>query len=541
MPEKTYTREEAKNILESVQPYLQNGKVASDTPIDTPQETQSFLDTVYGTPTEPTAGDIFKNVSIPETPQSDANAFYDQYGEFLKSQIQPIDEAKIREDAIRAMQAQIDATNKVYADQLAQAQEQGRGRLGTTTAMSARRGLIGSDFGEAQYRGTENLNRQVEQSIENERLATISALMTQARNNAAKEIADRRNALLSGYEARKQYYADAETRKQANTEKAVKSLIAQGVTPEEISTSQFTEFAKAYGLTPDELKTNYSEYKTLLDQAQAQQEMEAEGQRLENVKTQAEIDRITAEIEEGKRDATKPIESGGYIYQYDPETGFWNNIGAKYTAPTGGGTGTTTGVSNLTEGIIKGFGKLSDLTPSQRGQVISELAQSGRGVEIQNKLDEYAKSKADAVLPFIDRLLELHNTTSGGVVGLAQSKIPGTEAYDYNQLLDTIEANIAFEELTQMRAASPTGGALGQVSERELALLSRVKGSLGIGQSKEQRKENIDAIKQAFEKVKNAKTTQPNILTSPDGTQYVNISDLTEEQIKEAKDAGWTE
>jgi len=34
-------------------------------------------------------------------------------------------------------------------------------------------------------------------------------------------------------------------------------------------------------------------------------------------------------------------------------------------------------------------------------------------------------------------------------------------------------------------------------------------------------------------------TANNTIMTSPDGTNQVNISDLTPEQIKEAKNAGW--
>ena len=46
-----------------------------------------------------------------------------------------------------------------------------------------------------------------------------------------------------------------------------------------------------------------------------------------------------------------------------------------------------------------------------------------------------------------------------------------------------------------MKNASKTGGAVGQVSERELAALQAVLGSLDTGQSGAQLKENIELIK----------------------------------------------
>jgi hypothetical protein len=63
--------------------------------------------------------------------------------------------------------------------------------------------------------------------------------------------------------------------------------------------------------------------------------------------------------------------------------------------------------------------------------------------------------------------------------------VPGTPAKAVSAMLNTIKANIGFAELNDMRAASPTGGALGQVSERELMFLQSVIGSLDQSQSKE--------------------------------------------------------
>jgi hypothetical protein len=53
-----------------------------------------------------------------------------------------------------------------------------------------------------------------------------------------------------------------------------------------------------------------------------------------------------------------------------------------------------------------------------------------------------------------------------------------TPAGQMESLMETIRANVGFDKLQAMREASPTGGALGAVTEKELAFLQAVFGSL---------------------------------------------------------------
>ena len=159
-------------------------------------------------------------------------------------------------------------------------------------------------------------------------------------------------------------------------------------------------------------------------------------------------------------------------------------------------------------------------------------------------MDEYAVQKADSVIPAIDLALEQLDEAGTGFTGYYVSKLPGTDSFRLQTTLDTIFANIAFGELTAMRAASPTGGALGQVSERELALLGGVQASLKMGIGDKLMKENLNKVRKVFEDIKKRKETSDSSkgsskLTSPDGSQFVNTADLTPEELQEAKDAGW--
>jgi len=81
------------------------------------------------------------------------------------------------------------------------------------------------------------------------------------------------------------------------------------------------------------------------------------------------------------------------------------------------------------------------------------------------------------------------------------SAIPGTEAQALKNNLATIKANIGFDKLQAMRDASPTGGALGQVSERELMFLQSVFGSLDQSQSSEELAYNIQLLQYVYNSI----------------------------------------
>jgi hypothetical protein len=68
------------------------------------------------------------------------------------------------------------------------------------------------------------------------------------------------------------------------------------------------------------------------------------------------------------------------------------------------------------------------------------------------------------------------NWTSG--VGAWTKVIPATDAKRLSEDLKTIAANVSFSKLQEMRESSPTGGALGQVSDFENKLLQATRGSM---------------------------------------------------------------
>lgn len=119
----------------------------------------------------------------------------------------------------------------------------------------------------------------------------------------------------------------------------------------------------------------------------------------------------------------------------------------------------------------------------------------------------YSKERALRTVQSVD---ELKKKVSAWTVGYGStlSSIPESDARNFKAELDTLKANIAFNELAQMRNASKTGGALGAVSDKEGQLLQSALGALDTGQSAENFSGQLDKIKASIERWQQAMETQ---------------------------------
>jgi len=108
-------------------------------------------------------------------------------------------------------------------------------------------------------------------------------------------------------------------------------------------------------------------------------------------------------------------------------------------------------------------------------------------------------NQGDIVLDNINRALDLSEQAfTTGFTGNIAAAIPGTPAYDLNQLVLTIGTNISLDRLQQMRDQSPTGGAVGQVTEGEWDRFAASLGSLSQSQSKEQFQYNLLMVERQY-------------------------------------------
>lgn len=111
--------------------------------------------------------------------------------------------------------------------------------------------------------------------------------------------------------------------------------------------------------------------------------------------------------------------------------------------------------------------------------------------------------QARVVVRDIDRSLSIIDnaflgTGAGPIAGTVGRFNPASSVFQLNLQLESIKSRITFDTLQQLRAISPTGGALGQVSDREGALLGSALGSLDVRQDEEILKENLNQIRDLF-------------------------------------------
>jgi hypothetical protein len=111
----------------------------------------------------------------------------------------------------------------------------------------------------------------------------------------------------------------------------------------------------------------------------------------------------------------------------------------------------------------------------------------------------YQQSALDAIDDAISYVKKdsIINPTVGFLSDTAKG-IGGTDAANLDAALSTITSSVGFDRLQAMRDASPTGGALGQVSENELRQLNASLGSISQLQDDEQLLKNLEKIKARY-------------------------------------------
>lgn len=152
------------------------------------------------------------------------------------------------------------------------------------------------------------------------------------------------------------------------------------------------------------------------------------------------------------------------------------------------------------EAYGKGIGGLQargELEPGVEADVVTAKSNAQYIAEGRQKLPQVqrslqAKELNEAFIqPKINSVISRANEFTTGFGGALAQAIPGSPAFDLKADIDTLLANAGFDRLQEMRDNSPTGGALGQVTERELALLQAAAQSIYQSQTKEQLTANL--------------------------------------------------
>lgn len=126
----------------------------------------------------------------------------------------------------------------------------------------------------------------------------------------------------------------------------------------------------------------------------------------------------------------------------------------------------------------------------------------------------------------VDQILAKASSTTTGRSGTLARMLGSTNAAELDSLIQTLEANLAFNELQKMRDASKTGGALGSIAVRELDLLGSVLGSLNT-------KQGLPAFKNSLQQIKK-NVERWNAIEAMSPQQQTAFAGMTPEQQDEA-------
>lgn len=177
------------------------------------------------------------------------------------------------------------------------------------------------------------------------------------------------------------------------------------------------------------------------------------------------------------------VNLGGSMGVFDPNTGTYRQGPAIQGSPS----------ANMD--VMMGPDGGRSMTPAAGSPEAREMTgQQVKATSAMNALE----AKNEIVVGAIDSALGQANWTNTGNVMGNSGWVPvfGQGALDLGKTLETIKANIGFEELQTMRDSSPTGGALGQVTERELSFLQSTIANIEQAQSEEQLKANLKLLRE---------------------------------------------
>lgn len=223
--------------------------------------------------TQPTVGEALQGAA--QSPQYRDFSFqtpdnpYAALGSMFQQQaLGNVDEKSIRRDILRGFNDRISATNQIYDQLLSQAQQTGRGEVGSGTALLAARGLAGSARGQAIATGITDQNLAREQGIQAQRANALAEIANLAESQAQEQIAAKQTARQQGYANYVDYLSREAAANETNRKNIIEALIARGISPDEIDPTQLSKIASNVRTTADVLRGEYAS-------AKAAQEAEA--------------------------------------------------------------------------------------------------------------------------------------------------------------------------------------------------------------------------------------------------------------------------
>lgn len=185
-------------------------------------------------------------------------------------------------------------------------------------------------------------------------------------------------------------------------------------------------------------------------------------------------------------------------------------------APAGGAIYSTPGkpqIRSATPEELAGYPAGTMAQIDATGKLVNIRTPTAGAANLQQRQQaNYAKvaTMVEGTVASLDQLREsvagiLNNPDLDSYVGNISGRLPGflsSGRNDFNQNLDTLKTQVGMTALANMRAQSPTGGALGQVSNYENKMLQRSLANLDASQSPEQFRKNLGVVLTTIDRAK---------------------------------------
>lgn len=248
---------------------FEEGQVPQNTnlvPISQSQFEKEKTPTPTPKPDEPTPTPLATTIPSPDVKKTASNGFGSGVGvsqadrlrrEIFESSQKEESFEDIKARTTKQFQSEIDATNQIFDELVGRAERAGaerlRGSLGSTRAIGAARGILGTPRGAAQKTRVTRLEEGKTQSeidlIQAERNQQISSLLGNVRTAVDDELKARAEAKKAGAKDFLEFLDTEDERKQSVASSLISSFVAQGISLEELSEDEKDRVASDLGVS----------------------------------------------------------------------------------------------------------------------------------------------------------------------------------------------------------------------------------------------------------------------------------------------------
>ena len=403
-------------------------------------------------------------------------------------------------------QGEIDALNKVYATQKQEAINRGLGNLGNNALLQGSRGLQGSSFGQAMTQHTNTLNAQDMAQVDAAYSNAVAGIYSKINSEISQQAKDKEAAMQTSAKTLIDYNKGREARAAKASQDYIQNMVSSGKPFTEADLNGVADQLKTLGIDPTVFKR---EYVTALETKKKALETEIQAK----TKLQQEADKAAADL-------SKPFAVGDNTFQY--VNGQYVNKGTNKVATVN--TGDMTPRQNIVfNSLMAKSNAISDAatTFNVAKATATRLKQDPENAQAQlSNLYQYVKT-LDSNSAVREGETQLAKDT-GSLLNKLQS---AAQSIDNGSIVGSDLAVKMADEAIRLSDAWLLESNKKQNRLRAQAAQNKIE------------QQFVDTINYGEEL--NSSLSNGGVLMSPDGTQQVDVTELTPEQIKEAKDAGW--